>query len=424
MGQCPECGSWGSLSEQRSLPKTAALGHVSAEPLSIQSLPSTGGQRIISGIAEFDRVMGGGLMEGSIILLGGEPGIGKSTILLQLADAMALQHRVLYVSAEESAPQLKLRSDRLNLRNSFQILVETRFEAIEQTANDMRPKLIIIDSVQTVAVMESDSPAGSLAQIREITTRMLQLCKPNNITAVLVGHITKDGSIAGPKSLEHMVDGVFYFEGDKMQDLRLIRAQKNRFGPTGELGIWRMTDMGLIEVKNPSAVLLAHRPLNAPGSAVVPCMEGTRPLLIELQVLASHSAYGTPRRLTTGLDSNRAAMLFAVLEKHLGLHCAGLDLFASVVGGISVREPALDLGLALALVSAIRGTPLPSDLVAFGEVGLVGELRAVRQTELRIKECRQLGFKRMICPQRDDLQGEDLRMARNVAEAVELAFDH
>ncbi len=419
LGQCPECGSWESLNEQHKTSKKRANLEKLPETLAFQAITTTTGQRISCGIAEFDRVMGGGLMQGSMVLLGGEPGIGKSTILLQVANALARKYQVLYVSAEESAAQLKMRGNRLQLDQAFQVLVETRFEIIEEILLKRLPDVVIIDSVQTIGMMDVDNVVGSLSQIKEVTARLLQLCKPRNMTVVLVGHITKDGSIAGPKSLEHMVDGVFYFEGDTHMDLRLIRAQKNRFGPTGEMGIWRMTGKGLEEVENPSTVLLAHRPDNAPGSVVVPCIEGSRPLLIEIQVLTSQSAYGTSRRLTNGIDSNRLAMLMAVMEKHLGIHSAGLDVFANVVGGLNVREPALDLGIIMALVSSIRGQSLPTGLVCFGEVGLVGEVRAVRQADVRIKECRRLGFKHMLCPQDDKLEGKDIQNVSTVADAAE-----
>lgn len=421
MGQCPECGAWGSLLEKKQQ-KSRSIINDAQSPQLLETVHPTENDRLKSGLTEFDRVMGGGLMLGSVVLLGGEPGIGKSTLLLQVADALASQHRVLYVSAEESASQIKSRANRLGLNQGFHLSTESRYEAVEQAIELIAPTLVVIDSIQTVGVETSESPVGSLSQIREITARVIQHCKPNMVTAILVGHITKDGSIAGPKSLEHMVDGVFYFEGDQHRDLRMIRAQKNRFGATGELGIWRMTENGLAEVDNPSVALLAYRPQTAPGSAVVPCIEGTRPILVEIQVLTSHSAYGTSRRLATGIDGNRLAMLIAVLEKCLGLQCAGLDVFANAVGGMRLREPAIDLGLALALVSSIRGQAIPDDLVAFGEVGLVGEVRSVRQSEARIRECRRLGFKRIVCPPQAGQDASDILEAGSIVEAVELAF--
>lgn len=398
MGQCPHCNEWGSIEESRGdlrsgrSIKVDLATYASIEPSNLTRFPS--------GFSEFDRVLGGGFVPGSLILLGGDPGVGKSTLILQVAAFIQSNcMRVLYVSGEESAAQIKLRGERLALDASdLVLLTETSFDALAQVLEGHRFDIVMIDSVQTMHCSELPSGPGSVTQVREVTNRLLLLAKTNNITIVLIGHITKEGNLAGPKTLEHMVDGVFYFEGDKYNRLRLIRSQKNRFGPAHELGIFQMEERGLVEVVNPSHLLLEQRPLAVPGSLVVPAMEGTRPLLIEIQVLLSSSTYASPRRVTMGIDSNRLALIMAVLEKNAGCQLQGLDIFVNVVGGITIGEPAIDLGLALAIFSSFRNLAFSPEVAVFGELGLAGELRGVNQAETRLKECQNMGFTRVICP--------------------------
>ena len=397
MGQCPACGQWETLTEQSSrapLPANAVemarYGDIAPERL----------VRFASGFGELDRVLGGGFVPGSLVLLGGDPGIGKSTLMLQVAAAAhAAGKRVLYVSGEESHAQIKMRGERLGLTApGLMLLAETQLEAMEQAAGRSPLDLIFIDSIQTMYTSALPSGPGSVSQVREVTSRLLLMAKSKGVTIVLIGHITKDGQLAGPKTLEHMVDGVFYFEGDKYHQLRMIRSQKNRFGPAQELGIFRMTEAGLAEVANPSEVLLEQRPKSVAGSVVVPCIEGTRPIMIEIQVLLSTSTYASPRRVAMGVDGQRLALIMAVLEKKAGLQLQGLDVFVNVAGGLTVQEPAIDLGLGLAVYSAFRNLVLAPDTAVFGELGLAGEVRGVSQAAARLKECRSLGFARVICP--------------------------
>jgi len=396
MGQCPSCGAWESMAQAETLrgetgkAEIVAYGSIAPETL----------VRFSSGFAELDRVLGGGFVPGSLILAGGDPGIGKSTLMLQVA--AHLQSRgmsVLYVSGEESGAQIKMRGQRLGLQASnLQLMTETSYDALAATLAEKRFDVMFIDSIQTLYLSQIPSGPGSVTQVREVTSRLLMTAKTRGITTVLVGHITKEGNIAGPKTLEHMVDGVFYFEGDKYHQLRLLRAQKNRFGPGQELGIFQMTAHGLEEVPNPSKILLDQRPENCAGSMVVPCIEGTRPLMVEVQVLLSASTYASPRRVSMGVDANRLALIMAVLEKKAGLQLQGLDIFVNLVGGITIQEPAIDLALALAIYSSFRNMALAPEIAVFGELGLAGEVRSVNLAELRLKECRNLGFSKVICP--------------------------
>ena len=400
MGQCPSCSKWETMVSHQTTPssRTAATP---AEVVTYGSIAPERLQRFGSGIEELDRVLGGGFVPGSLILIGGDPGIGKSTLMLQTAAMLQSSGKnVLYISGEESQAQIKLRGERLGLMaDDLLLMAETNFDAIEPVLKARTPDVVFIDSIQTLFTAALPSGPGSLTQVREVTNRLLQIAKTFDITTVLIGHITKEGQLAGPKSLEHMVDGVFYFEGDKYHHLRLIRSQKNRFGPAQELGIFQMSDRGLIQVPNPSKVLLEQRPRAATGSVVVPCIEGTRPLMVEVQVLLSTSTYSSPRRVTMGVDVQRLALIMAVLEKKAGLQLQGLDVFVNVVGGITIQEPAIDLGLALAIYSSFRNLVLGPDVAVFGELGLAGEVRSVSQVEQRLKECANLGFNRVIAPE-------------------------
>lgn len=425
MGQCPQCKSWETLEIQET--RAGSKLDRPVELMTYSGIVSASVERFASGYKELDRVLGGGFVPGSLLLFGGDPGIGKSTLMLQVAGKLQQQkQRVLYVSGEESAGQIKMRGDRLGINApDLSLLTETSFDALAQVLDKERFDVLFVDSVQTMFCPEIASGPGSVSQVREITTRLLKEAKSRNLTTILIGHITKEGNLAGPKTLEHMVDGVFYFEGDKYHRLRLLRSQKNRFGPAQELGIFEMEAKGLREVPNPSTVLLAQRPEACAGSIVTPCIEGTRPLMVEVQVLLSTSTYAAPRRVTMGVESNRLALIMAVLEKKAGLQLQGLDVFVNVVGGLTIQEPAVDLPIALAVYSSFRNIPLNSGVAVFGELGLAGEIRAVSGTEARLKECKNLGFDKVICP---DIQGvhipEGLEAAgvATLVEALEQAL--
>ncbi len=399
MGQCPVCGTWDSMDLEQ---KQDHVPKLDREPAltTYGAITSARVQRFSSGFGELDRVLGGGFVPGSLLLAGGDPGIGKSTLMLQVAGFLQGSGRkVLYVSGEESGAQIKMRGDRLGIDAAdLAMLTETAYDALAVVLDQHRFDVIFIDSIQTMFCSEIPSGPGSVSQVREIATRLLALAKTRNITVVLIGHITKEGNLAGPKTLEHMVDGVFYFEGDKYHQLRLIRSQKNRFGPAQELGIFQMEGSGLKEVPNPSSVLLEQRPEACAGSVVTPCIEGTRPLMVEIQVLLSTSTYAAPRRVTMGVESNRMALIMAVLEKKAGVQLQGLDTFVNVVGGLTIQEPAIDLAMALAVYSSFRNLALNPRVAVFGELGLAGEIRSVSQAEMRMKECRNLGFEKVICP--------------------------
>jgi DNA repair protein RadA/Sms len=403
LGRCPDCGEWNSLLEERHEVPASGRGRPAVEATSrpkpydlIDFVPS---DRLGSGIAEFDRVLGGGLVHGSLVLLGGEPGIGKSTLLLQVAHLLSRAGRVLYVSGEESEGQIKLRGERLGASGTELFLVgETSLERIMEHVEEVQPKVLIVDSVQTIYSSKFPSAPGSISQVREVATQLLFLAKGRGLTTFIIGHVTKDGSLAGPKSLEHIVDTVLYFEGEKSQNHRIVRAVKNRFGAVSELGVFEMTEAGLKGISNPSELFLAERQEGSPGSAVVPILEGSRPMLVEVQALVSATTFGTPRRMSIGIDQNRTTLLLAVLEKRVGLELLGDDVFVSVVGGLSISEPAADLAVAAAVASSFRNRPLPKGTVLFGEVGLGGEVRGVGQAALRIREAAQLGFTRCILP--------------------------
>ena len=382
--------------------------------------------RIDTGIGELNRVLGGGLVNGSLVLLGGEPGIGKSTLILELCDKITGTGKVLYVSGEESAEQVKLRADRLGIKNNnIMFLGETDIDVIEEILA-MNPKLVIIDSIQTMYSEEITSAAGTVSQVREITSRIMRVSKGHQITTIIIGHVTKDGNIAGPRVLEHMVDTVLYLEGERYFSYRILRSVKNRFGSTNEIGMFEMQNEGMIEIKNPSQILISDREDNPPGSVIVASMEGTRPLLIELQALTTPSVFGIPKRAANGIDYNRLTMLIAVLEKKSSMPLGSQDVYLNVVSGIRLVEPAVDLGTVLAVGSSFRNLPLPKDMVAIGEVGLTGEIRAVNMIEKRVKEAEKMGFKTCIIPESNKkLLKDNFKMdiigVRTINEAMQKA---
>ena len=400
LGKCPDCGGWNTLVEERlSTTKIRGADIQKGKPIPILEIQSNEEDRILTHIGELDRVLGGGIVPGSVILIGGDPGIGKSTLLLQTLEGIRDNGKLLYVSGEESPNQIKLRGMRIGISsNNLVILSETSLDSILETVDEIKPKVFVIDSIQTVFTSELPSAPGSIGQVRESAGRLMFYAKKTGIPIFLVGHVTKDGSIAGPRVLEHIVDTVLYFEGEKGHAFRILRAVKNRFGSTNEIGIFEMKDSGLSEVKNPSEIFLAERPFKVTGSVVVSSMEGTRPILVELQALVSSTNFGVPRRTTIGVDYNRVSLLLAILEKRVGMHLMGQDVFVNVVGGIKIDEPAVDLGIVTAVASSFREIPVDPKTFVFGEVGLAGEIRAINQVEARIKEGAKLGFKRVIIP--------------------------
>ncbi len=403
MGKCPDCNAWNTFSEE--IVRTEKKGSPSASApvgkvTSLDQVDAADHQRFSCGISELDRVLGGGVVRGSLILVGGDPGIGKSTLLLQLAGKLDKSEKLLYISGEESEKQLKMRADRLQeTAPSFLVLTETDLSVIGATLDSVRPDVLIIDSVQTMYHPDIASAPGSVSQVREATLTFMRYAKETGTAVFLVGHVTKDGAIAGPKVLEHMVDCVLYFEGDKSQSYRVLRAVKNRFGSTNEIGVFEMTGAGLCEVENPSLMLLSGRPEKAPGSCVVCTMEGTRPMLAEIQALLCPTSFGVPRRMATGIDYNRMNLLIAVLEKRVGLNLSGQDAYVNIIGGIRLDEPAVDLALALAIASAFKNVPIDSSIAAIGEVGLTGELRAVNHIDRRLAEVQKLGFRACLIPE-------------------------
>ncbi len=404
MGRCPACRTWDSLVEEftAASPSAKRAAKSGPAPIGLDSIDRGREERTSTGIAEFDRVLGGGLMAGSAVLLGGDPGIGKSTLMLQVLGALAREDRpVLYVSGEESARQIRLRADRLGISGAgLFILTETGVEAIIERIRELAPKAVVLDSIQTLAVETIPSTPGSLTQIREAGARCIALAKSGGCPVFLIGHVTKSGALAGPRVIEHMVDTVLYFEGGQDHAFRIVRAVKNRFGSTNEIGVFEMKETGLHEVANPSALFLAERPEGQPGSVVVPCLEGTRPILVEIQALVSASPYAQAKRTALGVDAARVAMLGAVLERKLGLSLAGQDVFVNVAGGVRVSEPGTDLGLAAALASSLMDKPVDPEAVFLGEVGLAGEIRTVSRAEVRLTEAGKLGFKRAVVPSR------------------------
>ncbi|MGH2550387.1 MAG: DNA repair protein RadA [Thermomicrobiales bacterium] len=433
-GRCPECNEWNSMVEVVEAPVSSTSGNVKRlEPARVQALSDVGSanlDRISVPIEEFDRVLGGGLVRGSLILLGGDPGIGKSTLVLQTAAGLAsAERKVLYVSGEESAQQIKLRADRLGVPGEhLLVLSETNLQVALDAAEETKPGLLIIDSIQTAYLDDLNSAAGSVSQVRECTARLMQWAKPRNIPVLIVGHVTKEGAIAGPRVLEHMVDVVLYLEGERHHHYRILRGVKNRFGSTDEVGVFEMADAGLREVRNPSEAFLEERSGNSAGSTVAVTMEGTRPILVEVQALSSTTAFGLPRRSGNGLDANRLQLLVAVLQKRVGLPLQGQDIYANVVGGLKIAEPAADLPLTLAIASSFRDRAVDPRLVAIGELGLSGEVRSVNHLERRLIEARRLGFTRAIIPanlgRRSGSFGEGLELIRvsTLQEALQAAL--
>lgn len=434
LGKCPECNSWSSFSEERQLQPSASKSQnnfKSAAPLSITQVQPVQENRLTTGIGEFDRVLGGGMVKGSLILIGGEPGIGKSTLTLQSMGHLSKQgKKVLYVSGEESGSQIKLRAERLDaISENLLICSEICVEGIIQWIEKIRPEVLVLDSVQTFYTEDLQSAPGSIGQVREVAFKIFQEIKRRNLPTLLIGHINKDGAIAGPKSLEHIVDTVVYFEGEQGHAYRALRAIKNRFGPTPEIGVFKMAPTGLIPVENPSEWFLAERPEDSSGSAIVATLEGSRTLLVEVQALVStSSSIGMPRRMATGFDHNRMSLLIAIMEKRLGMNLQGEDIFVNLAGGIKITEPALDLGVAAAIASSFQDRPIDAELVLLGEIGLTGEVRTVMQLEARLIEARRLGFKRCIVPHSAKkaktllTDGIEISFAKNLTEVFEQIF--
>jgi DNA repair protein RadA/Sms len=432
LGRCPDCDAWNSFVEETAPePSATARPRLSQAdgPLLYADVPTDAAIRTSSGLAEFDRVLGGGLVRGSLVLLGGDPGIGKSTLLLQVAAERARTgDTVVYVSGEESERQIKLRGDRLGIEPKRLLLYsETQMDRVLSELAKLSPGLVVIDSVQTVYSPRFSSAPGSISQIREVTAEILQFAKSTSTPVFLIGHVNKEGNLAGPKALEHMVDTVLYFEGERHHAHRVVRAVKNRYGAAGELGVFEMTGSGLAPVSNPSGLFLSERSENAPGSVVVCSLEGTRPLLLEIQALVATSSFGYPRRVALGFDSNRLSLLLAVLEKRAGLVLAADDVYVNVAGGLSVSEPVADLGVVASVMSSFRGEAVDGRTALVGEVGLAGEVRPAQQLPLRIREINRLGFRRAIvpsgnCPVEDAPEELDVVGLENVSKLAELIF--
>lgn len=403
LGRCPECSEWDCLVEENLNPALSASTQSpfgAARPIPIDSVEMSPQRRMTTGMLEFDRVLGGGLVPGSLVLVGGDPGIGKSTLMLQVLHRLAdTRHKVLYISGEESLEQIKLRSERLGVvAEGLWVVSEVGLESITAVADQMTPHAMVVDSIQTVFTRDLTSAPGSVSQVREATLHLMHLAKRTGIPIFLIGHVTKEGAIAGPRLLEHMVDTVLYFEGEQKNIFRILRAVKNRFGSTNEIGVFEMKDDGLCEVANPSAVFLSQRPANVPGSVVTASIEGSRPILLELQALVGQASFGTPRRTVLGVDHNRVSLLVAVMEKKLGLQLMSHDIFVNVTGGVKVDEPAVDLAIVSAIASSHADTSVKDSTVVLGEIGLTGEIRAVSQAEQRVHEAYKMGFKRCLLP--------------------------
>lgn len=432
-GKCPGCGQWNTMNEEfkeqvKQSSVTAGVRNGSyARPVLLKEISTQDEERYKTGSKELDRVLGGGIVKGSLILLGGDPGIGKSTILLQICSHLGNTLRILYVSGEESKRQLKLRASRLEVdSDNLFIATETDVEIVAELIRSEKPDLVMVDSIQTMNLTELSSSPGSVTQVRECTNLLMRTAKALDIPVIVVGHVNKDGAIAGPKVLEHIVDAVLYFEGDKQMSYRILRAVKNRYGSTNEIGVFQMGDKGLREVENPSLMLLSGRPKNVSGTCVACAMEGTRPILAEIQGLASATGFGNPRRMSTGFDYNRMSLLLAVLEKRAGYFFSNVDTYINVVGGLRLDEPAVDLAVAMSLVSSLKDMPVCENALAFGEIGLAGEIRSVSHAELRIAEAHRLGFNRCVLPYHNlktisaDVKGKiELIGVKNIREAFD-----
>lgn len=431
LGQCPGCREWNTFVEEKVTPMSSASVSVgkSSQELEIVSLSEikTDEQaRVETGMKELDRVLGGGIVPGSLILVGGDPGIGKSTLLLQVCQKLSNEKNVLYISGEESLAQIKLRANRMGeFKEKLKLLCETNLNLIRNVIEKQRPEMVIIDSIQTMYSEDVSSTPGSVSQVREATNVLMQLAKGLGITIFIVGHVTKEGTVAGPRVLEHMVDTVLYFEGDRHASYRILRGVKNRFGSTNEIGVFEMRQNGLVEVENPSEYMLSGKPEHASGSVVACSMEGTRPLLIEIQALVCQSNFGMPRRTATGTDYNRVNLLMAVLEKRIGLHLGNCDAYVNIAGGIRMNEPAIDLAIILAIISSYKNRPVDAKTIVFGEVGLSGEVRAVSMPEQRVAEAKKLGFETCIIPEVSKemvkgIQGIKIIGVKNVSDAMNL----
>ncbi|MBI3604127.1 MAG: DNA repair protein RadA [Nitrospirae bacterium] len=430
LGRCPDCSNWNSFREERVAPAgkrspAASLTAVS-KATSIDTIEVVGDNRLRTEIGEFDRVLGGGVVPGSVILIGGDPGIGKTTLLLQTLPRLASDgEKVLYVSGEESPSQIKMRGQRLGVHDpSLYVLAETSLEEILKAVQEIQPAAMVVDSIQTVSTDQITSAPGSISQVQEVAGQLMWFAKRSGVPVFIIGHVTKEGAIAGPRLLEHIVDTVLYFEGDKGHTYRILRAVKNRFGSTNEIGVFEMKDVGLEEVGNPSELFLAERPEQSTGSVVVSSLEGSRPILVELQALVTATGYSMPKRMANGVELNRVALLLAVMEKRFGLHLSGQDVYVNVVGGMTIDEPAIDLGIVAAVTSSLREKPIDHRTVVLGEVGLGGEVRAISQAELRIREAAKMGFQRCVLPERNLLKlepiaGMELLGVREVGEALD-----
>lgn len=435
-GKCPGCGQWNTMNEEvREIsPKKNAAAQVlsrsSARPVAINEISTTDEERYRTGLTELDRVLGGGIVKGSLILISGEPGIGKSTILLQICEYLGRSLKILYVSGEESSRQIKLRAARLGVQSqNLYVLTETDVQCVIEQIRADKPDLVMIDSIQTMNFTDLNSSPGSVTQVRECTNAVMRAIKALEIPTILVGHVNKDGAIAGPKVLEHIVDAVLYFEGDRQMSYRILRAVKNRYGSTNEIGVFDMGDNGLQQVDNPSQAMLSGRPTHVSGTCVTCVIEGSRPILAEIQGLATTTGFGNPRRMATGFDYNRMSLLLAVLEKRAGYYFSNLDAYVNVVGGLRLDEPASDLAVAMSLVSSLKDVPISEDAIVFGEIGLAGEIRSVAHIDARISEAARLGFQKCILPYHNMKQvnakyaGIQLIGVRNVKEAFEAAVE-
>lgn len=435
LGKCPECSKWNTFVEEieektsKSNKEVFVIDKSSSRPLNINSIETIKEQRFSTCINELDRVLGGGVVKGSLVLVGGDPGIGKSTLLIQVSSNVANSgKKVLYISGEESASQIKMRAQRLGIKSdNLYIFAENNLIIIEAHLESVNPDLIILDSIQTVFSPEITSAPGTVSQIKEGTSRFMKISKKMGISTFVVGHVTKEGALAGPKVLEHMVDTVLYFEGERFNTYRLIRAVKNRFGSTNELGVFEMREVGLVELENPSKILIAEKPKDVAGSIIISTVEGTRPMLLELQALASPTSFGIPKRTATGVDYNRVSLLMAVLEKRVGMQIQNQDIYINVVGGIKINEPSIDLGIVMAIASSFRNIPIDGNVAITGEVGLTGEVRAVSFIEKRIAECKKLGFTKIVIPKSNyeavkDVKGIDICPVDSVRQAINMVL--